>query len=68
MKELFAYAFIIAAGFIVPFITALIIGGIADIFLDVQTLHNALIYGGYSLIVTITLLALDYVQVHYEEH
>lgn len=67
MKELFAYAFIIATGFIVPFVIALIIGGIADIFMDVQTVHNALIHGGYSLIVTITLLALDYVQVHYEE-
>lgn len=67
MKELFAYAFIAAVGFIVPFFIALAIGGIADIFLDVQTLHNALICGGYSLIVVIALLALDYVQVHYEE-
>ena len=67
MKELLAYAFIAAAGFIMPFSIALIIGGIADIFLDVQTLHNALIYGGYSLIVVIALLALDCIQVHYEE-
>lgn len=67
MKGLLAYAFIAAAGFIMPFSIALIIGGIADIFLDVQTLHNALICGGYSLIVVLALLALDCIQVHYEE-
>ncbi|MCU7556573.1 hypothetical protein [Macrococcus capreoli] len=67
MKEIFAYGFILAASFVLPFIFALVVGGIADVFFVVDVLHNALIYAEYTLMFVAILLALDYVQVHTNE-